>query len=152
MFKPLNVPFLEKIHSKDESVNRLQVQLESIIAAVGQSQRDLFVVERNLQRENENVKDTLIYQDDSTPYVSIRPEDLQAPVFPLGIGRATRGLRVEVSTLLHYSDLIKGGRSYALNGAGLLVPTGLRTDAAVIGIVDGVGIVQQHNLPLVTLL
>ena len=152
MFKPLSVPFLEKIHSKDESVNRLQIQLESILAAIGQSQRDLFVVERNLLRENENVKDTLIYQDDSTPYVSIRSEDLQNPVFPLGIGRSTRGNKVQVSTLLHYSDLIKAGRSYTLNAAGLLVPSSDRRSAVVIGIIDGVGSIQQRNLPLESLL
>lgn len=152
MFKPISVPFLEKIHSKDESVNRLQVQLESIIAAIGQSQRDLFVVERNLQRENEEVKDTLIYQDDSTPYVSPRFDDLQNPVYPLGIGRVTTGRRIEVSTVLHYSDLMKGGRSYTLNAAGLLVENGDRRSAAVIGLVDGVGIIQHRNLPLIPFL
>ena len=152
MFKPLNIPFLEKIFTKDENVNRLQTQMESIVGAVGQSQRDLFVVERFLRRQNEDVLDTLIYQDDSTPYVSSNPDELQHPVFPLGFGQSASGRKVIVSTILHYSDLIEAGRSYTINAQGILVKTTDRQSAAVIGLTDGVGLIQQQNLPLVPLL
>lgn len=149
MFKPLNIPFFQIIQTKDDTTNRVQLQIKDTIEEVIRIQEDLFLLERRLASVTENVKDTVIFQNADTPYVSSNPSILQPPIYPIGIGREFQGRNVTVSTILHYSNLIQAGRPYGLTQNYVLTPIDNRKEAVVIGLAAGVGIIIHQNLPSV---
>lgn len=151
MFKPLNVPFFQYLQTKDEVTNRVQLQVKETIEALDNLQENLFVLERHLREPNENVKDSVIFQNKDTPYVSTDPQGLQPPVYPIGIGREAQGRTCIISTVLHYSNTIEAGVPYGLNANYLLIPIRSRNNAVVIGLAEGIGIIIHQNLPNVGL-
>lgn len=151
MFKPLNVPFFQALPTKDEVTNRVQLQVKETVEAFDRLQENLFLLERHLRSENVNVKDTVIFQNRDTPYVSTDPTELQPPVHPIGIGREAQGRICIISTILHYSNTIDAGVPYGLNANYLLIPIQSRQNAVVIGVAKGVGIIVHQNLPQIRL-
>ena len=147
MFKPLNIPFFQFTQTKDDVTNRVQLQLKDTIDEIIRIQEGMFLLERRLFSNNENVKDTVIFQNADTPYVSSNPSILQPPIYPIGIGREFSGRVVIISTVLHYSEIIEAGKPYGLNASYLLTPITNRKEAVVIGVAPGIGIIIHQNLP-----
>ena len=147
MFKPLNVIFLKFLHSKDEAMNRLQTQMGDLILRLQNLQPSFFVVSKFVRIPNQDFKDVLLYQSNQSPITSSNKEELTSPVYPLGFGRKTVGSRIDVSTVIHYSDIIQSGEAYTLDASNKLTPTDDRRSAVLIGLTKGVGIIIHRNLP-----
>ena len=152
MFKILKIEPFVSHYSEDENVNKMQLQLQNLVTNLRKTQENLFILEKYLKNSNENVIDRVIFGGPHLEHTSTKPDELQPPVYAIGIGRLQKGISVQISTLFHTSNQIDAGKFYGLDEHYQLVPIENRKEAVLIGIDQRLGLIIQQNLPQIALL
>ena len=133
-----------------KELNRLQIEVLGAIESLSEDmQSQLFVVERPLLEKRSPFADKLLFEEAGKTGVSYDPSKFVNPV-AVGIGRegAYDG-KVDISTLLHTSNKIKGGIDYTFNEQNELVEHRDGSNIYIMGVSDGIGIVRYSTFRVI---